>query len=47
MFFLFFLLDDRRIREAQHVDPMDPGPQHYLSFIFVEFAKIPVHNDVD
>jgi hypothetical protein len=27
MFFLLFLNDDRRIREAQkQVDPVDPGP---------------------
>jgi hypothetical protein len=32
MFFLLFLLDDRRIRirEAQkHMDPTDPDPQHW------------------
>jgi hypothetical protein len=32
MFFLLFLLDDRRIRirEAQkHSDPTDPDPQHW------------------
>jgi hypothetical protein len=35
MFFLQFLLDDRRIRiwirKAQnHMDPTDPGPQHWF-----------------
>jgi hypothetical protein len=36
MFFLLFLLDDRRIRiqmripDAQkHMDPTDPNPKHY------------------
>jgi hypothetical protein len=53
MFFLLFLLDDRRNREAQKhiptVDPTDPDsdmdPQHCFSIIFVEFAK--TRNDVD
>jgi hypothetical protein len=36
MFFLIFLLNDRRIQEAQkHVDPVDPhpdsDPQHFFS----------------